>query len=281
MYLKKYVFTLAAVFSFVVSGFTAESTLLKAGTQAPTFSLPALDGDRVSLRMYCGDTLLKPHLIGQKHIVILSFWATYCLPCQKEIPELIKFQQKHVSDSVKVLCVSIDKEGASIVAPFITEKQYAIPVLLDPYRKTAERYGVTALPSLFVIDQSGKIRYSSVGYDTSVALDQKLEQIISDIRAGHSVSAASGQVSGDMAVVAGGESSGSRGSAKNSDSELKPAVQLSAKQKWDAIVKVECGNTVQSVADSLHVTPDEIRAWFTELKKAARSIWEPGEKQGN
>jgi peroxiredoxin len=112
----------------------------------------------------------------------LSFWATYCLPCQKEIPELQKFMTNHTKDSIKLFCVSIDKEGADIVAPFVTKRDYTVPVLLDRYAKTAGRYGVKHLPALFVVDTHGIIRYSSTGYDDKVKLREKLEGLIRSIK---------------------------------------------------------------------------------------------------
>ena len=245
---------LLSIALFCVSLMAEESKLLPAGSAAPTFSLPSLDGDRVSLRVFCGDTLLKPHINNVRHIVVLSFWATYCIPCQKEIPELIKFAEKHRNDSIKVFCVSIDKEGASIVSPFVKEKGYDIPVLLDPYQKTAERYGVKSLPALFVIDQFGKICYAASGYNESESLDEKLEQIISDIRKGHNVEAA---VAGESVAV------------QNVVKEKK----IPAKARWDAVVKVECGVPVNNVAENLGVTPEEIRSWYADLKNAAISLW--------
>ena len=166
---------------------TGNTALLPPGSAAPTFSLPALNGDRVSLRVFCGDTLIKPHINSVRQVVVLSFWATYCKPCQKEMPELMRFSKKHKDDSVKVFCISIDKEGASLVSPFIKEKGYSIPVLLDPYRKTAQRYGVEALPALFVIDPYGKIAFSAIGYDGSEPLDVKLERIVLEVRQGKKV----------------------------------------------------------------------------------------------
>lgn len=242
-----------------------ESTILKAGDLAPSFSLLSLNGDRENLRTYCGDTLLKPFVNNLRHTVIVSFWATYCAPCQKEIPELISFLKKHQSDTVKVFCISIDKEGSSIVEPFVKDKGYAIPILLDPYKKTSERYGVTSLPSLFVIDPFGKICYSSTGYDTTTSLQDKLEKILSDRRSGHIVERSGGT---------NGESVKIEDHTKNHvETTTSVHVRLTAKQRWEAIARVECGTPVSIVAESLHVTTGEIKKWFNELQNAAISLW--------
>ncbi len=242
-----------------------KTTVLPAGTAAPTFSLPTFDGDRVSLRTWCGDTLNKLHINPFRHVVILSFWATYCEPCKKEIPELTAIAQKHSTDSVKIFCISIDKEGASKVGPVVTERKYTLPVLLDPYCKTAERYGVSSLPALFVIDPMGNIRYSSSGYNENESLSQKIDSLISQIRQNkpNPVLSAKDTTAAAMTPVS------SRDSGKSVAQKW-----ISPKVRWDAIVRVECGVPVKNIADSLGVQPDEIRQWFTDLKKAATALWD-------
>jgi len=161
---------------------TVKDSLLQPGTRAPSFSLITFDGTRTALYEVCGDTLLKPYSNKIRHTVIISFWATYCAPCQKEIPELQKFMAAHTTDSVKAFCISIDKEGSAIVEPFVKKMGYTIPILLDQYKKVAARYGVSHLPALFVVDTHGIIRYSSSGYDGKTGLKDKLENILHSIK---------------------------------------------------------------------------------------------------
>jgi peroxiredoxin len=240
-------------------------TILQAGTKAPTFSLPTLDGERVALRTYCGDTLNKPQINPFRHIVILSFWATYCEPCKKEIPELMTIAQKYSADSVKIFCISIDKEGASKVSPVVTERKYTLPVLLDPYCKTAERYGVTSLPALFVIDPLGNISYSSSGYNENESLSPKIDSLIDQIR----------QKKGNPVLSAEDTTTAVKTTVPSRDSEKSGTQKwITPKERWEAIVKVECGVPVETIADSLGVQPAEIRKWFTELKTVATSLWD-------
>jgi len=246
--------------------------LLKPQTAAPTFSLPSLNGDRISLRTYCGDTLLKSYVNKIHYTVVLSFWATYCIPCRKEIPELMKFQEKHSTDSIKVLCLNIDKEGASVVEPFVKKEGYTLPVLLDPYKKTAERYGVTQLPALFVIDPHGTIQYSSIGYDEKSTLDGKLEQIIADIKSGNKVSVSSSVHLGSSVSVK-DDTAGEK-----TPPELKSKAPIKPEQRWRAVVSVECGNPVEKVADSLGVKPEDVRKWYEDIKKEAISLWGSGKQ---
>jgi peroxiredoxin len=246
-------------------------TLLQPGTKAPTFSLPTIDGDRVSLRTFCGDTLNKPHINPFRHIVVLSFWATYCEPCKKEIPELMNLAQNHTSDSIKIFCISIDKEGASKVGPTVAERKYTLPVLLDPYCKTAERYGVTSLPALFVISPLGDIFYSSSGYNENEPVDKKIDSIISQIRVK--------TINSDTAVSLVNTNNKDSISSGQNDNRATVSKWISPKTRWEAIVNVECGIPVASIADSLGINQDEIRKWFTELKKAATVLWDSTKSQ--
>jgi|WetSurMetagenome_2_1015567.scaffolds.fasta_scaffold00027_77 peroxiredoxin len=260
----------ASMLAFACAAFGGnqqESKLLSAGTTAPGFSLPSITGDRVSLSTYCGETLSRPYLNKIRHTVVLSFWATYCNPCQKEIPELQAFAEKHKRDNVIVFCVSIDKEGADIVGPFVKEKGYTVQVLLDPYAKTSERYGVKALPALYVVDTMGIIRFASRGYDEKNPLGPKLEKVLSSIREGTKISFVD---EGGAAVPV--EPSAGKGAAAE-EGTVSRGVHLSPKQRWNAIARVECGEPIEKVAASIGVAPSELRAWYNDLKKAANTLW--------
>jgi thiol-disulfide isomerase/thioredoxin len=242
--------------------------VLKPGIEAPPFSLPTLDGKREALRVWCGDTLLKPHINNVKHTVIVNFWATYCKPCQKEIPELSAFIKKHAGEPISAFCISIDKEGADIVKPFVEEKGYDVPVLLDPYAKTAERYGVKSVPALFVIAPSGHIQYSAMGFDEKTNLGEKLEKVLADIKAGKKAAGGAGvEVNGEHVAV---QAAAAPGSAA-------PSAPIAASARWKAVARVECGEKVEDVARELATSPDSLRAWYKNLKQAALSLWPKGE----
>jgi hypothetical protein len=176
----------------------------------------------------------------------------------------MKFAEKHSGDSIKIFCISIDKEGASMVGPFVKKMGYTLPILLDSYQKTAERYGVRSLPALFVIDGNGIIRYSTIGFNEKKPLDAKLEGIISNIRQGKTVVASSSEPQGESVRVA------EQPAVNDTTTSSIPT----AKDRWDAIVAVECGMSLDKLADSLGVTPQEIKNWYADLKKAAITLWE-------
>lgn len=139
-----------------------------------------LDNRFVSLRDYCGE-LRQPWKNKQPYIVIFSFWATYCKPCKKEIPELEKIAADYPED-VRLLLASIDHTGKRKVFPHVKDCGYQSTVLIDNYQRTAKKYGVKSVPALFVIDKKGIVRYASYGYDEEKGLTELRELLKKNIR---------------------------------------------------------------------------------------------------
>jgi peroxiredoxin len=102
---------------------------------------------------------------GKKNLV-LSYWASWCGPCKVELPELREFyRQHHKADAdFEILAISIDEEKADAEEYVATEK-LPFPVLLDPHSRVADSYTVGAIPTMFVVDKSGKIIYAHTGVD--------------------------------------------------------------------------------------------------------------------
>ena len=237
------------------------ASILPPGTEAPGFSMPSLSGKRESLTIWCGKNLSKPYVNNVPHIVIVSFWATYCKPCHKEIPELEKFYQKHKGENIKIFLISIDTKGAGIVIPFAKEKNYTLPILFDPYKKTAQRYGVKSLPALFVIGPDGVIRYSSMGYTEEVPIEETLEKVVGAIQVGEKVSIAPSEGKGETVAV-------------RDDKKDQTPKEFTPKEKWNAVARIECGTSPDLVAAELDVPKEEIKKWYNELKKTAIELWE-------
>jgi thiol-disulfide isomerase/thioredoxin len=239
-----------------------KSKLLTPGTEAPPYSLPALDGGREALRVWCGDTLLKPYANSVKHTVILNFWATYCKPCQKEIPQIASFLKKHEGEPIKAFFISIDKEGVDKVRPFVKEKGYQVEVLLDMYARTAERYGVKSVPALFVLAPNGTIYYAASGFDEKVDLSAKLESIYAEMKAGKAPARREVEVAGEQVRM-----------QQEPRAAAVDAGQVPAKERWRAVVRVECGEDASEVAQELGISVDELKAWAREIKRAAAELW--------
>ena len=132
------------------------------GDDAPSFVLKDLSGEYIFLRDYTGKQLRQPWKNKEKHVVVLSFFATWCVPCRTEIPILGEIAARFTDEPLLIYLVDLEEKAAKIV-PFIEELDVSIPVLLDEYGVVAEKYGVVALPHLFLIDKEGIVRYFSRG----------------------------------------------------------------------------------------------------------------------
>ena len=134
---------------------------LKVGDIAPTFFLRTLEEDS----FFMSDTLEKGSPI------ILSFFATWCIPCREEIPVIDSVRQEFPNMKFYLVDVSgLNTNGKAMiedslmVAKMINFLKVDILVLMDIYGKTAEKYAVKELPTLIVIDPEGKISYVHTGY---------------------------------------------------------------------------------------------------------------------
>jgi peroxiredoxin len=97
-------------------------------------------------------------------VVLVNFWATWCPPCRKEMPDLEALYQRFGSKGLVVLGIS-DEEAAK-VEPFIRERKVSFPVLLDPGRKVNKMFVVEGIPKSFVYDREGKLAAQSIDMRT-------------------------------------------------------------------------------------------------------------------
>ena len=122
----------------------------KVGDAAPDFALVGLRAPSVSLRDY------------RRSVVVLNFWATWCLPCVEEMPSLNRFAKELDGRGVTVIGVSVDSDLKAL-EKFVAEGQIAFPIARDPEQTLAARYGTFKFPESFLIDTEGKIAEKLVG----------------------------------------------------------------------------------------------------------------------
>lgn len=111
--------------------------------QKADFTLSDLQGEAWTLKS----------LRGQ--VVLLNFWATWCPPCRKEMPDLQALYDRFHGQGLVILAVS--DEEANKVGPFIAERKVTYPILLDPGRQVNELFRIQGIPKSFVYDRNGKL----------------------------------------------------------------------------------------------------------------------------
>jgi len=135
---------------------------------APDFTVPGLGGSQLRLRDFKGQ------------VIVLNFWATWCLPCREEMPAMERLYRRFKARGFTILALSIDARGEDVVAPFVKSLGLTFPVGLDPRMTVAGEYRMTALPTSIVIDRGGAIVGVGVGareWD-SPAAHQVIEQLL-------------------------------------------------------------------------------------------------------
>lgn len=129
-----------------------------AGKPAPDFTLITVDGSALSLGEQRGK------------VVFIDFWASWCPPCKKEFPEIIRLLKNLPDTDFVVLAVNVDKKRAH-AEDFLSTLQGGLPerlhVLLDPGATVIPQYNALAMPTSFIIDRAGAVRYIHYGFNES------------------------------------------------------------------------------------------------------------------
>ena len=115
------------------------------GYLAPDFSLRNLKGNYQSLDSFSGQ------------VVVLNFWATWCVPCRVEMPSFEKLYRRYRSEGLTVLAVTLDKKSEKNIKSFVEEYELSFPVLLDEEGKVERLYPSMTIPFTYVIDRKGRI----------------------------------------------------------------------------------------------------------------------------
>lgn len=160
----------AAILIAVIAGFvfltTRQPTSRQAlGTPAPALALTDLAGKPVSLADYKGK------------VVLLNFWATWCEPCQEEIPDLIALQKKYESKGFTVIGVSMDGLGKKLVEPFIAKNKVTYPIWLAG-GDNPPGYDVPGLPTSYLIDSKGRVAASYIGGRSGDEFERDIQTVL-------------------------------------------------------------------------------------------------------
>lgn len=134
------------------------------GKPSPDWVLPDLEGKDVTWTSFKGQ------------IVLVTFWATWCVPCREQMKKIEEVQQALEGSGLVVLAIN-KGETVEIARRYMEEHRYPFRVLLDRDEQVALKFAVSSLPALVLIDREGNISAQFAGYNTSVNLIEELKKI--------------------------------------------------------------------------------------------------------
>lgn len=137
-------FSLGSLAAADQPGMRAVLILEKDRKPAADFALTDETGKTVKLRDYRGK------------VVLLDFWATWCLGCKKEIPWFSEFHKTYQGQGFAAIGVSLDEKGWTVLRPFLADANIPYQILLGN-EGTAKSYGIKGMPDTFLIDRQGRI----------------------------------------------------------------------------------------------------------------------------
>ena len=147
----------------VLSAQTKIGGKLSVGDTSPTFFLRDLNGAAFFLSDYVGEPRNRFSNQERKKVVILSFFATWCVPCKEELPELQSISNKFSNETLLTVLIDVNEKNDEVLT-FLKSLDVQLPVLLDKYGKVSEGYNIISLPTLFIIDNKGIIRFISKSF---------------------------------------------------------------------------------------------------------------------
>ncbi len=143
--------------TLALSAFSSDMPPLEIGEPAPAFALHGLDGNEVSLAALDGK------------VVVLNFWASWCGPCRREMPDFQKAWEEHREQGVVFLGIAVD-DTASEASRFAEQVGVTYPLALDTTGDVARAYRIRAVPSTYFIDREGRLATTLSGLANQGAL---------------------------------------------------------------------------------------------------------------
>lgn len=138
---------------------------LVVGEPAPDLVQPSLDGRLVRLSDYRG------------RVVLVDFWATWCGPCHVQAEVLKALHERYRGQGVEVLAVSLGEE-VETVRRFLERRPLPYPVLTDSEDRLSARHEIYSLPSLLIVDRSGRVAYIQAGLSDAGVIQRILDEAL-------------------------------------------------------------------------------------------------------
>jgi len=152
--------------------------------QAPNFKLKDASGDVVNLADYRGK------------VVLVNFWATWCGPCEVEIPWFVEFEQKYKDQGFAVLGISMDDDGWKAVRPYIASHKINYRVMIGSEVVSQQFGDIDSLPTSFILDRQGRIATNHVGLVDKRDYRNEIVKLLEDSKTSAVVDAGAGPLAG-------------------------------------------------------------------------------------
>lgn len=157
----------------------ADPERIEVGQDAPPFALKTLNEEKSSMAQFVLKDFVGGDAKTKKRAVVLSFAASYCEPCKKELAQLKELKKKLDASNVLLAVVVIDTEPAGIEKMrYLTVDELGLefPVLTDRFGVLARRYRAITLPMTVVVKRDGKIQWLNAGFQND-GIDKLLRQL--------------------------------------------------------------------------------------------------------
>ena len=113
---------------------------------------------------------------------MLDFWSIYCVSCVQAMPSLVDIHNRYKDAGLETIGVDLDSFGTKRVKKFVKGLDFKLsyPIVVDKRREVAAKYGVSVLPTLIIIDKTGKVIYYHVGYapGDEVEVEEKVKEAL-------------------------------------------------------------------------------------------------------
>lgn len=125
-----------------------------------------------------GDTVQSVDLAGK--VVVVNFWATWCIPCRLEMPSLQALHERHRGDDVVVLGFATDVGGEQAIRTFLADRGITYPVGRATQAHRQAFGGIPGIPTTFLVDRQGNVRHKVVGYFAPPALNAAVNRLLAE-----------------------------------------------------------------------------------------------------